>query len=1742
MGCFKNLASLSLALAVLMIVSPLQAELNNDLTATSSIGVEVLSSDNRSLNLSVSLDEINHQQTELNGVRYDTYSIGDEPPAGPEGWHDLPAVVRFVLIPPQSGVDLNITELSTRTEYDVNPLPRQPLENDNILNNDIREWAPVNSEDVFSDPASREFEGYWPPEVVKLGTPAIMRGYRVIPVIIHTMRYNASNRQLEVVENIEIELDFTSELNRVNLVTDPDRPKPSQAVYKIIQDLVVNPPAPRRDLPQNGSIAYVLGTGNNWDDAYDVLEPLIEWKRRMGWSVGVLRVNSPTNRNAVKDAIQEAYDEWEVPPEHVVLVGDANAPSQFVIAYWDVGQGIAWPYESDHQYIELEGDDRLPEASVGRMVFDSINMLHGAVQKTLRYEADPFIGEGDQVGWQKRGACAAVDYRSGTSSADMGRWVREVLLMNDYEDVDELYWTPQVVQPACRDWVFDSIENGCSIFAFRGHLWMGSGGGRFNFNDVDALQNGRMLPFAMIITCNTGDYAERISSPFYFSERFAYSANGGAIGAVGCGGSSHTAYNNVYVGGAIRAIFADSIVTQGWAHSRGLIDLYRNYVDRGDIDMEENRAMEAWDCHYYITNLMGDPSVTLFTDVPRELIVDHADLRAGDSRYIVNISYADNEEAAAGVQVCLYKPDGFQLVGHTDANGFAQFALDPAEIADGEEVQLTVTGYNLLTYLSDLEIGTAENFLGAVAWEVDDDEEGESMGDSDGIANPLEIIELTVEIGDLGSEAVEGEVVAVLSATMPNLEVLVDSALFDAAPGEDETLTANFVIQIGGAFLHGNDAILDLEVSVGDLSWFSSVSLPIEGAELEIIGLEWDGEPLERASSADLIITLANIGTKPSPAITAEIISRTMTVGSEEEITFDAINPEEEGVGNETITISATPMHLNSSIADLELRIRAENGFEASIPFSFVVGTAGEGDAFGPDGYGYLCVDNTDDEVYFPPAYEWIEIDPNEEEGQGTNTDLEDTGAERDESTLVDLPFAFQYYGEEYNEITICTNGWITMGNHSDLFTARNRRIPGGMVAPAMICPFWDDLKTTNGGGIYYWFDEDNHTFIVEWKEMERLVQGNGETETFQVILYDPNHYPSFSGDGDILFQYLEVEDGRNAFAWDVRYATVGIGSPDLTTGIQYTYHNELSPGAAPLEPELAIKFTTMRSFELGAAEGFVLDLATNEPIQDAIVQTSFGYTTVTNDSGYYHIRDMLVVDALDTTYTFTVSKQFFNDTTIAEVRVIEDETIRRDFSMRHPEFGVEDSLIVELEIRPDSVRQVSFPLVNSGNGPLTFSSEITFREPDRDDLFDLFMSVNVTETVVDTNEEGQPIVIGNPHIVGVVFTDSMFYVTGGGDENDTIPAQFYRFTRNGEFIDSLSQPWVDSYGMRGMAYDGSEFIYGCYRISRDHDPYIYKFNLDCEVVDSIPSPDNAVRAIAFDREAQMFYVCGLRTEIFQVDIEGNVIDDWQLGWDGDRVKQNGLAWYPDQPDSLKLLIYGQIDNDPGFIAAFSPTTGEARRLAVVEEDESDKPLGIDVSSVWNTSVWTLITGIGNSDGDRFAVWELEPNTTWLDYSPLEGTLAAGQDTMITVTLSAGPRPHGSSYWVYLQYTHDAAFNFNSVPGIYEIPIIMNVDSTYFNAVDDDFIHVPDRFGLKQNYPNPFNPTTAIRFGIERADHVKLTVWDITGRQVETLVNGKMNAGTHEILFDGNLLPNGVYLYHLESGGRTDVRKMVLIK
>jgi hypothetical protein len=88
----------------------------------------------------------------------------------------------------------------------------------------------------------------------------------------------------------------------------------------------------------------------------------------------------------------------------------------------------------------------------------------------------------------------------------------------------------------------------------------------------------------------------------------------------------------------------------------------------------------------------------------------------------------------------------------------------------------------------------------------------------------------------------------------------------------------------------------------------------------------------------------------------------------------------------------------------------------------------------------------------------------------------------------------------------------------------------------------------------------------------------------------------------------------------------------------------------------------------------------------------------------------------------------------------------------------------------------------------------------------------------------------------------------------------------------------------------------------------------------------------------------------------------------------------------------------------------------------------------------------------------------------------------------------------------------------------------------------PDEFSLNQNYPNPFNPSTTIQYNIAAGNLVQLKVYDLTGKEVKTLVNEFQMPGSYSVDFNANNLASGIYYYNIVSGNFNEVKKMILIK
>jgi len=189
--------------------------------------------------------------------------------------------------------------------------------------------------------------------------------------------------------------------------------------------------------------------------------------------------------------------------------------------------------------------------------------------------------------------------------------------------------------------------------------------------------------------------------------------------------------------------------------------------------------------------------------------------------------------------------------------------------------------------------------------------------------------------------------------------------------------------------------------------------------------------------------------------------------------------------------------------------------------------------------------------------------------------------------------------------------------------------------------------------------------------------------------------------------------------------------------------------------------------------------------------------------------------------------------------------------------------------------------------------------------------------------------------------------------------------------------------------------------------------------------------------------------------------------------------------------------------------------------------------------------------------------TGWYTFSPQGGDSLYGWIVMLKSNAAIGEALFGNKTTrsSYIQFTATINYFASGVPDSCEMWF-----GILGSSANGDTIHVgstfrlddlalsgtaagieltpsqPLTYTLGQNYPNPFNPSTSITYQLKSAGQVRLSVYDILGREVAVLVDGMQTQGAHEARFDGNGLASGVYIYRLQAGTFIEQKKMVLAK
>jgi len=309
-------------------------------------------------------------------------------------------------------------------------------------------------------------------------------------------------------------------------------------------------------------------------------------------------------------------------------------------------------------------------------------------------------------------------------------------------------------------------------------------------------------------------------------------------------------------------------------------------------------------------------------------------------------------------------------------------------------------------------------------------------------------------------------------------------------------------------------------------------------------------------------ITLSNIGSTELTNIVGTISSSDPYASiTQNAANYPNLGQFEQGLGIPSYMIDVSEDTPVGYTITCDLHVEADSAYTNDMSFSFMVGNPMNAPC-GPDAYGYMAWDNIDGGEAMP--YSWVEIAP-AAGGPGTVN-----GPTNDDQTLqYDLPFTFRYYGQNFTRLSVCSNGWIAMGDEtSTVYTNTGIPVSGG---PAnMIAVNWDDLHPGYGGTqICSYFDATNHYLVVEYYNIAHYGVEQ-QRYTFEVILFDPVYYPTTTGDGIILTQYADLSD--------ISSVTYGIENGSQTIGLQYGFDGDWHENAWPVENGRAITYTTNSS------------------------------------------------------------------------------------------------------------------------------------------------------------------------------------------------------------------------------------------------------------------------------------------------------------------------------------------------------------------------------------------------------------------------------------------------------------------------------------------------------------------------------------------------------------------------------------
>lgn len=292
-------------------------------------------------------------------------------------------------------------------------------------------------------------EDPFPANIVSVSPAVNAGGLRFAALDIFPFRYIPSEKALEVTESLDIEITFVPSAGIVS-----PRGKKDLSFANAVNNLSLNPEPAYFDNINENPGGYLIIVPDS--SVMSPVNPLKIWKTLAGYDVNFVDFSQiGTTAEELKTYLTTAYQTWDVPPQYVLLVGDIDGEIALPAFYYQSSPNDSFP--DDFEYTLLEGDDYFPEIEIGRLSVQTEDELAAVIAKTLKYETDPFYTSG----YLNRAVMIADT--AAKNSLSVKQWARELLLDNNYSEVDTHYFF-NVTAPY---FITTYINSGAGIVNFR---------------------------------------------------------------------------------------------------------------------------------------------------------------------------------------------------------------------------------------------------------------------------------------------------------------------------------------------------------------------------------------------------------------------------------------------------------------------------------------------------------------------------------------------------------------------------------------------------------------------------------------------------------------------------------------------------------------------------------------------------------------------------------------------------------------------------------------------------------------------------------------------------------------------------------------------------------------------------------------------------------------------------------------------------------------------------------------------------------------------------------------------------------------------------------------------------------------------------------------------------------------------------------------------------------------------------